>query len=145
MAANFRNVLPHQDTPFLRVLHIIVAVLVLAQIINSNLTECEALGQFTLAGVVTWLHIISGFGLLFCSILNADLDAKQARLSILLFVGAYGFSRRCGRFQDTAATELARNSFWWNGCDSAGAWCGVAAGCGSMRRTLVRPEYDVWR
>lgn len=69
MAANFRNVLPYQDTPFLRVLHIIVAVLVLAQIINSNLTECEALGQFTLAGVVTWLHIISGFGLLFCGFL----------------------------------------------------------------------------
>lgn len=96
MAANFRHVLPHQDTPFLRVLHIVVAVLVLAQIINSNLTEREALGQLTLSGVVTWLHIISGFGLLLCGILNAGLDAEQARLSVLLFVDTHGFSRYCG-------------------------------------------------
>jgi hypothetical protein len=39
---------PSQDTPFLRVLHIIVAVLVLLQIINSNLTEREALADLSL-------------------------------------------------------------------------------------------------
>lgn len=69
MAVNLRNVLPHQQSPFFRKLHIIVAVLILAQIINSDLTEREALGQFTLTGVVTWLHIISGFGLLICGFL----------------------------------------------------------------------------
>lgn len=66
MTPHLRNVFPHQDSPFFRVLHIVVAVLVLAQIINSNLTEQEALGQATLTGAVTWLHIISGFGLLLC-------------------------------------------------------------------------------
>lgn len=66
MAVNLRNVLPHQESPFFRKLHIVVAVLILAQIINSNLTEREALGQFTLTGVVTWLHIISGFALVIC-------------------------------------------------------------------------------
>lgn len=47
MAVNLRRALPHQDTPFFRGLHIVVAVLVLAQIINSNMTETEALGQFS--------------------------------------------------------------------------------------------------
>ena len=59
MAVNLRRALPHQDTPFFRGLHIVVAVLVLAQIINSNMTETEALGQFSLTGMVTFLHIIS--------------------------------------------------------------------------------------
>ena len=62
MAVNLRRALPHQDTPFFRGLHIVVAVLVLAQIINSNMTETESLGQFSLTGMVTFLHIISGFG-----------------------------------------------------------------------------------
>ncbi len=66
MSTNFKNALPHQDSPFFRVLHIFVALLILAQIINSNLTEREALGQFSLTGIVTWLHIITGFGLLLC-------------------------------------------------------------------------------
>ncbi|MHC7427308.1 cytochrome b/b6 domain-containing protein, partial [Klebsiella pneumoniae] len=34
MNENLRNALPHKNTPFLRVLHIIVAVLILLQIIN---------------------------------------------------------------------------------------------------------------
>ncbi|MBZ6386760.1 cytochrome b/b6 domain-containing protein [Pantoea piersonii] len=66
MAVNLRNALSHQGNSVIRTLHIIVAVLVLAQIINSNLTEREALGQLSLQGIVTWLHVISGFGLLFC-------------------------------------------------------------------------------
>ncbi|MGK3142235.1 cytochrome b/b6 domain-containing protein [Pantoea sp. C2G6] len=66
MTASLRNLLPHRDSPFFRALHIIVALLVLAQIVNSNLTEREALGEFSLTGVITWLHIISGFGLLLC-------------------------------------------------------------------------------
>ncbi|NDO83921.1 hypothetical protein CJP72_25255 [Citrobacter sp. NCU1] len=69
MTTHLRNVLPHQDSPFFRVLHIVVAVLVMVQIINSNLTEREAMGQLTPTGIVTWLHIISGFGLLLCSFL----------------------------------------------------------------------------
>ena len=68
MAVNLRRALPHQDTPFFRGLHIVVAVLVLAQIINSNMTETESLGQFSLTGMVTFLHIISGFGLLLCGV-----------------------------------------------------------------------------
>lgn len=68
MAINLRRVLPHQDTPFFRGLHIVVAVLVLFQIINSNMTEREALDQLSLTGIATWLHIISGFGLLLCGV-----------------------------------------------------------------------------
>lgn len=64
MKDQLRNALPHRDTPFFRALHIIVAVLVLLQIINSELTESEALGDFTLTGFVTWFHIISGFSLI---------------------------------------------------------------------------------
>ncbi|HBR2160078.1 cytochrome b/b6 domain-containing protein [Klebsiella quasipneumoniae] len=66
MTTSFKNALPHQDTPLFRVLHIIVAVLTLTQIINSNLTESEALGQLSPTGIVTWLHVITGFGLLLC-------------------------------------------------------------------------------
>lgn len=57
--------LPHEDAPFFRLLHIIVAVLILAQIINSNFTEREAIGGNSIETVITWLHIISGFGLIF--------------------------------------------------------------------------------
>lgn len=66
MYVQFRNALPHQDNPFFRTLHIVVAVLILAQIIDSNLTEREALGQLSVTGIVTWLHIIIGCGLLLC-------------------------------------------------------------------------------
>ena len=68
MKPNLRDTLPHKETPFLRILHILVAVLVLAQIINSNFTESEALHESGLNGIVTWIHVISGFGLIFCGI-----------------------------------------------------------------------------
>lgn len=64
MTYRIRNALPHQDNPFFRKLHIVVAVLILAQIINSNLTDSEALGELSLTGIVTLLHIIIGTGLL---------------------------------------------------------------------------------
>ncbi|PLK56256.1 hypothetical protein CWN69_29345, partial [Klebsiella quasipneumoniae] len=56
------NLLPHDYAPFFRILHIIVAFLILSQIINSNLTETEAIGEHSLEGVITWMHIISGLG-----------------------------------------------------------------------------------
>ncbi|TCL45547.1 cytochrome b561-like protein [Raoultella planticola] len=58
------NALPHRDTPFFRALHISVAVLVLLQIINSDFTESEALGDVNLVGFMTWFHVISGFTLI---------------------------------------------------------------------------------
>ncbi|GJK22309.1 hypothetical protein TUM17554_51240 [Klebsiella pneumoniae] len=36
MNENLRNALPHKDTPFLRVLHIILAVLILLQIVREG-------------------------------------------------------------------------------------------------------------
>ncbi len=36
MNEQLRNALPHKDTPFFRMLHIIVATLILLQIISSN-------------------------------------------------------------------------------------------------------------
>lgn len=64
MNENLRNALPHRDTPFFRALHIIVAVLVLLQIISSNLTESDVLSDYTLTGFVTWFHIVSGLSLI---------------------------------------------------------------------------------
>ncbi|ADU71703.1 cytochrome b/b6 domain-containing protein [Pantoea sp. At-9b] len=64
MKVNLWRSLPHEDAPFFRLLHIIVAVLILAQIINSNFTEREALDEHSLVTVITWLHIVSGLGLI---------------------------------------------------------------------------------
>lgn len=56
--------LPHEEAPFFRVLHIIVALLILVQVINSNFTEREAIGGHSMETVITWLHIVSGLGLI---------------------------------------------------------------------------------
>lgn len=56
--------LPHENAPLFRLLHILVAVLILAQIINSNFTRREALGGHSLETTITWMHIVSGFGLI---------------------------------------------------------------------------------
>lgn len=77
MNEQLRNALPHKDTPFFRMLHIIVAVLVLLQIINSNLTESEALSDYTLTGVVTWFHVISGFTLIVLGVVMLVWMLKQ--------------------------------------------------------------------
>ncbi len=77
MNEKIRNALPHQDTPFFRVLHIIVAVLVLLQIVNSNLTESEALNNFSLTGIVTWFHVISGLALIVLGIIMLGWMLKQ--------------------------------------------------------------------
>ncbi|HBV3606285.1 TPA: cytochrome b/b6 domain-containing protein [Klebsiella aerogenes] len=77
MNEQLRNALPHRDSPFLRILHIIVAVLVLLQIINSNLTESEALSDFTLTGMVTWFHVVSGFTLIVLGIVMLVWMLKQ--------------------------------------------------------------------
>ena len=69
MKSRFWNLLPHEFAPFFRILHIVVALLILSQIINSNFTESEALSERSLVGVITWIHIISGFGLIICGFL----------------------------------------------------------------------------
>jgi hypothetical protein len=53
------NLLPH-DYAFFRILHIIVAFLILSQIINSNLTETEAIGEHSLEGVITGCTLFQG-------------------------------------------------------------------------------------
>lgn len=77
MNEQLRNALPHQDTPFFRVLHIIVAVLVLLQIVNSNLTDRGALNNFSLTGIVTWFHVISGLALIVLGIIMLGWMLKQ--------------------------------------------------------------------
>jgi len=69
MKSRFWNMLPHEYAPFFRALHIIVALLILSQIINSNFTETEALSESGLDGVITWVHVISGLGLIICGFL----------------------------------------------------------------------------
>ncbi|MET3068865.1 cytochrome b/b6 domain-containing protein [Atlantibacter hermannii] len=64
MNSQLRNALPHRDTPFFRLLHIIVAVLVLLQIVNANFIESELDGESGLTIAITWFHFISGFALL---------------------------------------------------------------------------------
>ncbi|MGX9275684.1 cytochrome b/b6 domain-containing protein [Pantoea ananatis] len=60
MKISYGQWLPHHDAPFFRRLHILVAVLILSQIINSNFTAREALGEHSLETLITWLHILSG-------------------------------------------------------------------------------------
>lgn len=88
MNENLRNALPHKNTPFLRVLHIIVAVLILLQIINSNLTESDALSDYTLTGFVTWFHVITGLSLIVLGdSCHACMDADTTRISLLFCLG----------------------------------------------------------
>lgn len=63
------SLLPHEYATFFRILHTMVAFLILSQIINANLTETEAIAEHRLEGVITWMHIISGFGLIICGFL----------------------------------------------------------------------------
>ncbi|MCR9001278.1 cytochrome b/b6 domain-containing protein [Rahnella perminowiae] len=66
MKSRIWNRLPHEYAPFFRALHIVVALLIFSQIINSNFTETEALTEHGLDAVITWVHVISGFGLIIC-------------------------------------------------------------------------------
>lgn len=56
--------LPHREFPGFRLLHIVIAALILFQIINSNLISSDALGQTGISNIMTWLHIFSGTGLI---------------------------------------------------------------------------------
>ncbi|EBW2650687.1 cytochrome b/b6 domain-containing protein [Salmonella enterica subsp. enterica serovar Newport] len=56
--------LPHPEFPGFRILHILIAGLILSQIINSGFTSTEALKQSGTSNTVIWIHIISGMGLL---------------------------------------------------------------------------------
>lgn len=70
--------LPHENAPVFRLLHILIAVLILAQIINSNFTRREALGGDSLETAITWMHIISGLGLIVlgCALLTWMLSQR---------------------------------------------------------------------
>ena len=82
------NLLPHDYAPFFRILHIIVAFLILSQIINSNLTETEAIGEHSLEGVITWMHIISGYDRTdYLWFYYVKLDAYSKRFYLLFFMG----------------------------------------------------------
>ena len=63
------SLLPHEYATFFRILHTMMAFLILSEIINANLTETEAIAEHSLEGVITWMYIISGFGLIICGFL----------------------------------------------------------------------------
>lgn len=65
MKSTLTALIPYSYAPFFRGLHIAVAVLILLQIINSNFIEAERLNLSSIEGVITWIHIGSGFLLLF--------------------------------------------------------------------------------
>ncbi|UAN34226.1 cytochrome b/b6 domain-containing protein [Enterobacter sp. JBIWA005] len=58
------GLLPHSSFPGFRLLHIFIALLILSQIINSNMTSTDALEQTGIDNIVTWFHIISGLSLI---------------------------------------------------------------------------------
>lgn len=68
MKSRLWNALPHAGSPVFRLVHIIAALLILSQIINSDFIEREAIDEQGLTSIITWFHIISGFGLIFCGI-----------------------------------------------------------------------------
>ena len=80
MKPTLRDTLPHKETPFLRILHILVAVLVLAQIINSNFTESEALHESGLNGIVTWIHVNLRIWFNFLWHCHDGMDVNPARI-----------------------------------------------------------------
>lgn len=61
--------LPHREFPGFRVLHFAIAILILSQIINSNLVSTDALDETGTDNIVTWFHILSGAGLIVLGIL----------------------------------------------------------------------------
>lgn len=63
-----------------------MAFLILSQIINSNLTETEAIGEHSLEGVITWMHIISGLGLIICGFIMLSWMLTQ-EVYLLFFMG----------------------------------------------------------
>lgn len=64
MLRKFWSYLGESQSYFFRALHIIIAIMILSQIINSNATERESLSELSFVGVVTWFHIISGIALI---------------------------------------------------------------------------------
>ncbi|MEN3753933.1 cytochrome b/b6 domain-containing protein [Mangrovibacter yixingensis] len=63
MLRTFWHYLGETQPRLLRVVHILIAVLVIGQIINSNATEVEAISDVSaglLVFLCTWLHIIAG-------------------------------------------------------------------------------------
>lgn len=52
------SLLPYEYAIFFRILHAMVAFLILSEIINANLTETEAIAEHSLEGVITWMHLI---------------------------------------------------------------------------------------
>ena len=81
------SMLPHEYASFFRILHTMVAFLILSQIINANLTETEAIAEHSLEGVITWMHIISGFGLIICGFLISlrSIFIHMVRLEFCIF------------------------------------------------------------
>ncbi|MGV0087525.1 cytochrome b/b6 domain-containing protein (plasmid) [Rahnella aceris] len=65
MKRSLFNAIPYHYAPFFRALHIIIALLILSQIINSNFIEEESLGGSGIEKVMTWVHVVSGFSLIF--------------------------------------------------------------------------------
>jgi len=65
MKNRFLNAIPYDYAPFFRALHITIALLILSQIINSNFIDSEALSGSGSESVITWMHVVSGFLLIF--------------------------------------------------------------------------------
>ena len=137
MNPTLRDTLPHKETPFLRILHILVAVLVLAQIINSNFTESEALHESGLNGIVTWIHVISGFGLIFCGIAMMAWMLTQRGFKYYFAWLALDFRGIVGDIRTLAQRQLPDAHA--GGMAARSGRAGAAGRC-TLRRGLVRAE-----
>lgn len=135
------NLLPHDYAPFFRILHIIVAFLILSQIINSNLTETEAIGEHSLEGVITWMHIISGLGLIICGFIMLSWMLTQRGFTYYFSWVGLDFS---GIKQDIKTLT----SFRLPDAHSGGIakynpriWSSSIANCSTFRWPMVLVEY----
>lgn len=68
MKSKLLGAIPYNYAPFFRGLHIAIALLILSQIVNSNFIDAELLSDSSFEGIMTWIHIVSGFLLLFLGV-----------------------------------------------------------------------------
>ena len=86
MNENLRNALPHKDTISTCASYHHGCIDFIADCSSSNLTESDALSDYTLTGFVTWFHVITGLSLIVLRLIMLAwiLDTTRDFITILL-------------------------------------------------------------
>jgi hypothetical protein len=115
----------------------------LLQIINSNLTEREALSDLSLTGIVTWFHIISGFALIILGLVMLIWMLKQRGFR-------YYYAWLALDFRGVIEDIKMLMSFRLPDAHAGGmaalirARCNGAVGCGIVWWVMVCVKCNVW-